>query len=160
MTSTERTQAESAIELLDAKYVKLPRRDYGFAEYDQIHVCHGCGRFHAVRGCFHGSSLSFAFEFSDGKSKLCIPARGCDECMRKDGVIRDAYEKGMTRAAYDRAADEIGAKRRPLPVSCSICGALSNPAHLNAAGAHNLCAALERIGKPTPPLDTDPRWAR
>jgi hypothetical protein len=108
MTTTT-TQAHEAQKALHAELVKIPQSYCN--SYDHVLVCHGCGTFHAVNTHFLSSPVFIGFDFADG-SRLCVPAHACNDCMGKD-VIRRAYNEGMSRGHYDRAAKHLGAKLRP-----------------------------------------------
>ena len=150
-TMTETTQAKQARNQLHAKYVVIEDDVRQFhMSYDHLVICHGCGKIHAERCIFMSSPLAIAFKFADGSS-VSIPAHGCGECGGE--AVKTAYQNGMSRASYDRAATEMGANLRPAPQPCKLCTTLENPVHLNTEGAHSLCAALAKIGKPTPPRE-------
>jgi len=145
---TSETQAIKAIEVLKAQLVSV--KDNGmFNSYDHVMICHGCGKFHAVRSSFISSSLSIGFRFAD-ESQLYVPAYSCGGCSRE--VIRDAWKNGTKRLAYNAAASVLGAVLQPEPKPCALCGMVDITAHLPANGSHNLCAARASRGLPTPSL--------
>lgn len=146
------TLAEQASAKLESSYVQVA--DNGFwNSYDHVLICHGCGHFHVVRSQFIGSSLSIGFSFLDGSS-LSIPAYKCSNCPGE--AIRDAWQNGMHRSAYNRAAFEIGfgAKLSPEPIPCRLCSAPGYVGRqLDETGVHNLCAARAARGLDTPALE-------
>jgi hypothetical protein len=76
-------------------------------EKDYVLVCHGCGKFHVVRAMFMSMPLATMFDDPDNSRKRwCVPNRGCDDCIGT-GIIKTAYEKGMTPEARERANREF-----------------------------------------------------
>ena len=146
MLDNTQTQATTAIARLKSELVHVD--DNGcWNSYDHVLICHGCGEFHTVRSQFIGSSLGIGFRFTD-RSQLCIPAYKCGKCS--GDTIRNAWEKGMSRTAYNSAAAKIGAELRPEPQPCRLCG--STTGRLDDSGAHCLCAARVNLGLPVPAL--------
>jgi hypothetical protein len=150
-----------AQETIDNLYQQFGIPKDSFMRHDYLMICHSCGKLHKVRSEFISSPLAIGFTFSDG-STLSIPANGCPVCMaiklpREQHPIFLAWSKGMTREAYNHAAQSIGANLQPEPKPCRLCHAVDSERHLSANGAHQLCAQLFRRGLPTPALKTDVR---
>jgi hypothetical protein len=141
------TLAGAAIAALRAKYTEVPD-DGRMKTY--LMFCHGCGKIHGIRAEFI-SGMSASFGFSDGSS-IGIGCHKCSDCPSE--AIRDAYNNGIKREVWNRAAAEMGATLIPEPKACVLCGAIDHQRFLHNEGAHELCRALAAKGLPTPPLKT------
>lgn len=109
------TMAGTASERLGVELIEIPEDRYQMhaSLHDYVMLCHGCGKFHAVRAYFISTPLAIQFKFEDG-SLLNCPASGCKTCMvDPTRPIRKAFFDGMTREAYNAAAQHLGAKGRP-----------------------------------------------
>jgi len=146
MTASTQTLAGAAIEALRAKYIEIPD-NYTTKTY--ILFCHGCGRIHGIRSQFI-SGMGADFGFDDGSSVRL----GCHKCPDCPGeAIRDAYNNGIKREVWNRAAAEMGAKLIPEPKACTLCGTPDHDRFL-PGGAHGICTSLAAKGLPTPPIKT------